>query len=135
MNFLINNVCSLFFLSTKIMTATLQALWRLNQKSLAKFAHIEKMCHFTFYNSVFMQIFCRCNRSGSMNFLKINVFSLFFLHENGYGHLAGLMEANPEELGRICSNRKDVPFYVLQFCIHANFLSVQLLRRYEFFKK
>ena len=45
------------------------------------------------------------------------------------------MEAKPEELGRICSNRKDVPFYVLQFCIHANFLSVQLIRRYEFFKK
>ena len=44
------------------------------------------------------------------------------------------MEAKPEELGRICSNRKDVPFYVLQFCIHANFLSVQLLRRYEFLK-
>ena len=59
----------------------------------------------------------------------------FSLHENGDGHLAGLIEAKPEELGRIWSNRKDVPFYVLQFCIHANFLSVQLLRRYEFFKK
>ena len=71
-----------------------------------------------------------------MNFLKNNVCSLFFsLHKNGDGHLAGLIEAKPEELGRICSNRKDVPFYVLQFCIHANFLSVQLLRRYEFFKK
>ena len=45
------------------------------------------------------------------------------------------MEAKPEELGKICSNRKDVPFYVLQFCIHANFLSVQPLRRYEFLKK
>ena len=44
------------------------------------------------------------------------------------------MEAKPEELGKICTNRKDVPFYVLQFCIHANFLSVQPLRRYEFFK-
>ena len=71
-----------------------------------------------------------------MNFLKNNVCSLFFLStKNRDGHLAGLMEAKPEELGRICSNRKDVPFYVLQFCIHANFLSVQLLRRYEFFKK
>ena len=70
-----------------------------------------------------------------MNFLKINVFSLFSLHENGDGHFAGLMEAKPEELGRICSNRKDVPFYVLQFCIYANFLSVQLLRRYEFLNK
>ena len=63
------------------------------------------------------------------------MFTFFSLHENGDGHLAGLIEAKPEELGRICSNRKDVPFYVLQFCIHANFLSVQSLRRYEFFKK
>ena len=61
---------------------------------------------------------------------------LFFLYnENCDSHLAGLMEAKPEELGKICSNRKDVPFYVLQFCIQANFLSVQSLRRYEFFKK
>ena len=64
-----------------------------------------------------------------MNFLKNNVCSLFFLHENRDGHLAGLMEAKPEELGKICSNRKDVPFYVLQFCINTNFLWVQLLRR------
>ena len=53
----------------------------------------------------------------------------FSLHENRDGHLAGLMEAKPEELGKICLNRKDMSFYVLQFCIHANFLSVQLLRR------
>ena len=45
------------------------------------------------------------------------------------------MEAKPEELGNICSNRKDVPFYALQFCIHTNFLSVKSLRRYEFLKK
>ena len=71
-----------------------------------------------------------------MNFLKNNVCSLFFsLHENRDGHLAGLMEAKPEELGKICPNRKDMPFYVLQFCIRANFLSVQQLRRCEFFKK
>ena len=71
-----------------------------------------------------------------MNFLKNNACSLIFpLLENRDGHLAGLMEAKPEELGKICPNRKDMPFYVLQFCIHANFLSVQLLRRYEFFKK
>ena len=70
-----------------------------------------------------------------MNFLKNNVCSLFFLHENRDDHLAGLMEAKPEELGKICLIRKDMPFYVLQFCIHANFLSVQSLRRYEFFKK
>ena len=49
----------------------------------------------------------------------------FSLHENRDGHIAGLMEAKPEELGTICSNRKDVPLYFLQFCIHANFLSVQ----------
>ena len=59
----------------------------------------------------------------------------FSLHENRDGYLAGLMEAKTEELGTIRLNRKDVPFYVLQFCIHVNFLSVQSLRRYEFFKK
>ena len=59
----------------------------------------------------------------------------FSLNENRDGHLAGLMEAKPEELGKICSNRKDVPFYVLQFFIQTNFLWVQLLRRYELFKK
>ena len=59
----------------------------------------------------------------------------FFLHENRDGHIAGLREAKPVELGKICPIKKDVPFYVLQFCIHANFLSVQLLRRYDFFKK
>ena len=64
------------------------------------------------------------------------MFAHFFsLHGNRDGHLAGLMEAKPEELGKIFANRKDVPLYVQQFCIHANFLSVQLLRRYEFFKK
>ena len=60
---------------------------------------------------------------------------IFSLLENRDGHLAGLMKAKPEELGTICTNRKDVPLYVLQFCIRANFLSVQLLRRYEFFEK
>ena len=59
----------------------------------------------------------------------------FFLHENRDGHLAGLMEAKPEELGKIYLYRKDVPFYVLQFCIRVNFLSVQPLRRYEFLNK
>ena len=61
--------------------------------------------------------------------------SFFSLHESRDGHLAGLMEAKPEELGKICLIKKDVPFYVLQFCIRVNFLSVQLLRHYEFFKK
>ena len=71
-----------------------------------------------------------------MNFLKNNACSLIFLLlENCDGHLAGLIEAKPEVLGKIYPYRKDVPFYVLQFCIHANFLSVQSLRRYEFFKK
>ena len=59
----------------------------------------------------------------------------FSLNENRDGHIAGLMEAKPEELGTIWPIRKDVPFYVLQFCIHANFLSVESLRCYEFFKK
>ena len=59
----------------------------------------------------------------------------FSLHENRDGHIAGLMEAKPEVLGTIYPYRKDVTFYVLQFCIHANFLSVQFLRRYEFLKK
>ena len=69
-------------------------------------------------------------------FFKEIMFVHFFpLHENRDGHLAGLMEAKPEELSTICTNRKDVPFYFLQFCIHAHFLSVQLLRHYEFFKK
>ena len=59
----------------------------------------------------------------------------FSLHENGDGHIAGLMEAKPEVLGKIYPYRKHVPYYVLQFCIHENFLSVQSLRRYEIFKK
>ena len=59
----------------------------------------------------------------------------FSLRKNRDGHIAGLLEAKPEKLGKICSIRKDVPFYVLQFCIREDFLSVQPLRRYEFFKK
>ena len=69
-----------------------------------------------------------------MKFLKIMFDHFFSLLENRDGHLAGLIEAKPEVLGKIYSYRKDVPFYVLQFCIYANFLSVQLLRRYEFLK-
>ena len=64
------------------------------------------------------------------------MFAHFFsLHGNRDGHIAGLMEAKPEEIGKIFPNRKDVPFYILQLFVHANFLSVQSLRRYEFFKK
>ena len=59
----------------------------------------------------------------------------FSLHENRDGNLVGLIEAKPEVLGTICPYRKDVPFYILQFYIRANFLSVQPLGRYEFFKK
>ena len=45
------------------------------------------------------------------------------------------MEAKLEELGKMCPNKKDVSFNVLQFCIQTNFLWVQLLRRYELFNK
>ena len=69
-------------------------------------------------------------------FFKNNVFSLFFsLLENRDGHLAGLMEAKLEELGKMYLNKKDASFNVIQFCIHTNFLWVQLLRRYELFNK
>ena len=70
-----------------------------------------------------------------MKFLKIMFDHFFSLHENRDGHLSGLIEVKPEVLGKIYIYKKDVPFYVLQFCIYANFLSVQSLRRYEFFKK
>ena len=70
-----------------------------------------------------------------MKFFKIILDHFFSLHENRDSHIAGLIEVKTEELGTICTNRKYVPFYVLQFCIYANFLSVQSLRRYEFFKK
>ena len=59
----------------------------------------------------------------------------FSLHGNRDGHIAGLMEAKPEELGKICQYKKDEHSYALQFCIHAYFLSVHLLRHYECFKK
>ena len=62
-------------------------------------------------------------------------FHFFSLLENRDGHLAGLMEAKPEELGKMCPNKKDASFNVLQFGIHTNFLWVQLLRRYELFNK
>ena len=60
-------------------------------------------------------------------------FHFFSLLENRDGHLAGLMEAKLEELGKMCPNKKDASFNVLQFCIHVNFLSVQQLRRYDIF--
>ena len=52
-----------------------------------------------------------------MKFLKIMFDHFFSLLENRDGHLAGLIEAKPEVLGKIYSYRKDVAFYVLQFCI------------------
>ena len=70
-----------------------------------------------------------------MKFLKIMFVPFFSLLENRDGHLAGLIEAKPEVLRKIYTYIKDVPFYILQFCIYVNFLSVQLLRRYEFLKK
>ena len=70
-----------------------------------------------------------------MKFFKIIFDHFFSLLQNLDGHLAGLIEAKPEVLGKICPYRKDVPFYVLQVCIQANFLSVKPLRRYEFLKK
>ena len=70
-----------------------------------------------------------------MIFFKNNVCSLFFLHGNRDGHIAGLMVGKPEELGKICQYKKDAHSYALQFWIHANILSVHLLRRYECFKK
>ena len=69
-----------------------------------------------------------------MKFLKIILDHFFSLHENRDGHIAGLIEVKTEELGTICTNRKDVPFYAVKFCIHVSFLSVQPLRRYEIFK-
>ena len=63
------------------------------------------------------------------------MFFHFFSLENRDGHLAGLMEAKLEELGKMCPNKKDASLTVLQFCIHTNFLWVQLLRRYELFNK
>ena len=68
-------------------------------------------------------------------FFKKCLFTFFSLYENRDGHLAGLMEAKPEELGTICPYRKDASFYVLQIYIHVNFLSVQPLSRYELLKK
>ena len=49
----------------------------------------------------------------------------FFLHKNRDGHIAGLMEAKPEELGKICSNKKDVPF------TFYNFVSMQIFCQYN----
>ena len=68
-------------------------------------------------------------------FKKKKCLFTYFSLENRDGNIVGLIEAKPEVLGTIYLYRKDVTFYVLQFCIRANFLSVQLLRRYEFFKK
>ena len=116
MNFLKNNVCSLFFLPTKIVTATLRALWRLNQKSSVKFAQIEKMCHFTFYTFVFEQIFCQFNSSGAMNFLKNNVCSLFFLYTKIVtATLQALWRLNQKSLAKFAQIEKMCHFTFYNF--------------------
>ena len=56
-----------------------------------------------------------------MKFLKIMVDHFFSLHENRDGHLAGLMDAKPEELGTIWTNRKDVTFYAVKFFYSCKF--------------
>ena len=52
----------------------------------------------------------------------------FPLHENRDGHLAGLMEAKPEELGTICSlkNMCNFTFYNFVF-MHLNGAIVKAL--------
>ena len=39
----------------------LEGLMEAKPEEISKFDHIEKMCHCTFYNFVFMQSFCQCN--------------------------------------------------------------------------
>ena len=64
-----------------------------------------------------------CIQANFLSVQSLRRYEFFFsLHENCDGHLRGLMEAKPEELGKLCPNRKDVPFYALQFCIQTNFL-------------
>ena len=70
-----------------------------------------------------------------MKFLKIMFDHFFSLHENRDGHLAGLMEAKPEEIGTICTNKKRCAILRSTILYSAHFLSVQSLRHYEFFKK
>ena len=57
------------------------------------------------------------------------MFAHFFsLHGNHDGHIAGLMEAKPEEIGTICPNRKDVPFYALQFWYLSKFSVSEIVK-------
>ena len=49
--------------------------------------------------------------------------------------LRALWRLNQKSYVQFDQIEKDVPIYALQFVIHAYFLSVQLLRLYEFFKK
>ena len=56
-----------------------------------------------------------------MNFLENNVFSLFFsLLENRDGHIAGLMEAKLEELGKMCPKKK------MRYLTFYNFVFIQI---------
>ena len=50
-----------------------------------------------------------------MKFLKITLDHFFSLLENRDGHLAGLIEAKPEVLGKIYSYRKDGHFTFYNF--------------------
>ena len=134
MIFLKNNVCSLIFLS-KNRDGHLAGLIEAKPEELGKIYPYRKDVPFYVLQFCIYANFLSVQLFRHYEFFKKCLFPFFSLHENRYSHIAGLMAAKPEELGTICTNRKDVPFYVLQFCIHANFLSVQSLRRYEFFKK
>ena len=48
-------------------------------------------------------------------------FHFFSLLENRDGHLAGLMVAKLEELGKMSPNKNDASFNVLQFFISCQF--------------
>ena len=69
-----------------------------------------------------------------MKFLKIILDHFFSLLENRDGYLAGLIETKPEVLGKIYSYRKDVPFYVLQVCIHIKFSVGAIVKVMNFLK-
>ena len=60
MNFLKNNDFTYFSLLENS-DGHLAGLIEAKTEVLGKITHIEKMCHFRFYNFVFVQIFCRCN--------------------------------------------------------------------------
>ena len=135
MNFLKNNVCSLFFSLHENRNGHLAGLMEAKPERLGTICRNRKDVPFYAVKFCIHANFLSVQLLRRYEILKIILDHFFSLLENRDGHLAGLIEAKPEVLGKIYSYRKDVPFYVLQFCIHANFLSVQLLKRYEFLKK